>query len=160
MSTPNAVTVIKNDHTGKEVWRYEGQIIERGSDYIILEALFNRDDRNDGYVVWRRGDRFVETFYTNRWHNVFEVHDVADDHIKGWYCNMARPAEIEGNIVQSDDLALDLFVHPDGRTALLDDEEFAALPISDAERGHVWDAVDKLIVQAKEGKPPFQIVKA
>jgi predicted RNA-binding protein associated with RNAse of E/G family len=153
MSGP--VTVIKTDYAGREVWRYEGTAIEQDDSHIKLEAYFNRPDLDLGYVIFRRGDRFVEFFYTNRWYNIFEVHDIEDGHIKGWYCNFARPARIGGGLVQADDLALDLFVYPDGRMLILDEEEFEGLPINQAEKEKVREALASLQEMVREGKPPF-----
>ncbi len=149
------ITVIKNDHTGAEVWRYEGAILERTPEHVLLEARFNRDEVDLGYVTFRRGDRFVEHFYADRWYNVFEVHDGESDRLKGWYCNLTRPAAFHDGIVAADDLALDLFVYPDGRQLVLDEDEFADLPISGDERAAVRAALADLRARAEEGRPPF-----
>jgi protein associated with RNAse G/E len=144
MQPTNPITVIKTDHTGHEVWRYQGVVLERGPHHVILEARFNRDDLVLNYVTLRRGDRFVETFYDNRWYNVFEVHDKDDDRIKGSYYNFARPAHIVDGEVCSDDLALDLWVYSDGRKLILDQDEFDALPIDEGERAAVLEALREL----------------
>lgn len=151
------VTVIKNDHTGHEVWRYEGRVIEHTPDRILLEASFNRDDTDLGYVTFQRGDRFVETFYTARWYNVFEVHNHDDDRVKGWYCNFTRPAAIDGGVVQADDLALDLFVHPDGRAHVLDRDAFEALSLPAEERREVEQALADLLARAEDAAAPFTL---
>jgi len=151
-STP--LTIIKNDFAGREVWRYEGVLLERHPDRIVLEARFNRDDIDLEYVVFRRGDRFIEQFYTNRWYNVFEIHDVSDDHIKGWYCNFTRPARFSDGVVAADDLALDLWVYPDGRLLTLDRAEFDALPITRADRRAVLAALAELTSSSIWQKPP------
>jgi hypothetical protein len=58
--------------------------------------------------------------------------------------------------IKADDLALDLWVYPDGETLELDREEFDALPISEEERSAVLNALAsvKALVAAKQ--PPFQ----
>ena len=141
MQPTDPITVIKTNYAGREVWRYQGIVLEHGPHHVLLEARFNRDDLVLDYVTLRRGDRFVETFYDDRWYNVFEVHDKDDDHIKGWYYNFARPAQIVDGEIGSDDLALDLWVCPDGRKLVLDRDEFDALPINEAERAAVLDAL-------------------
>ena len=81
-------------------------------------------------TVLRQGDRFVETFYTDRWYNIFEIHDLEDDRIKGWYCNVGCPAVREADDRLSYvDLALDLWVAPDGLQTVLDEAEFIALQL-------------------------------
>ncbi len=145
MTRGKPVIIIKNDHAGREVLRYEGVVLERHPDHVVLEAPFSgRADRDLGYVVFRRGDRFVERHYSNRWYNVFEVHDVDDDHIKGWYCNFTRPATITDGVVQADDLGLDLWIYPDGRKLVLDREEFDALPLDEEECRQVLAALENL----------------
>lgn len=160
MSNNNLITVIKTDYNGKEVWRYEGTLIEEGVNYVILEAFFNIDDRDDGYFVWRRGDRFIEYFYADRWYSIFEIHDVDTDEIKGWYCNFARPALIGPAQIVADDLELDLFVYPDGRMLLRDEDDFEGLPIHAEEKSQVRAALDDVMQRVKEAASPFSALKS
>jgi uncharacterized protein len=145
MTERSPITVIKNDHTGREVWRYEGVTVQRRLQHVVLEAIFNRDDMDLGYTVFRRGDRFVEWFYADRWYNVFEIHDRDDDHIKGWYCNFTRPAHLTDGRVEADDLALDLWVGQDHTKQILDRDEFDSLPIPDSDRRQVELALQTLL---------------
>lgn len=152
------ITVIKNDHEGREVWRYTGEVLARTPTKIVLEAFFihpTKDEVVTEYVVFRRGDRMVETFYTDRWYNVFEIHDVDDDGLKGWYCNFTRPARFSGSEIAADDLALDMFVSPEGVIHLLDEDEFNALPIGEDERQAVLSAVRELKELAGSRPGPF-----
>ncbi len=128
------ITVIKRNPAGQETWRYVGQVLRREPTRLTLEARFNRPDTPFYDVILCRGDRFVETYYTDRWYNIYEVHDRDDDRLKVWYCNVGYPAEITaeagGLVLSYIDLALDLLVYPDGRQVILDEDEFAALPLS------------------------------
>ena len=150
MAAREPVLIIKNNHLGKEMLRYEGVILDHQPTVIMLEAIFQRDDIDLGYTVFRRGDRFVEWFYADRWYNVFEIHDVDDDHLKGWYCNFTRPAHLAESKVEADDLALDLWVFPDGRQLVLDQDEFDALPLSAFERATVLASLDELKARLPE----------
>ncbi len=154
----DAVTVIKNDHAGQEVWRYHGRVLARGATWVRLEAFFDRPDRDAGYHTFRCGDRFVERFYSDRWYSIFEMHDVDDDHLTGWYCNFSRPAQIRNGTIEADDLALDLYIAPDGAPLILDRDEFDALPLDDALRAQVWDALDDLLRQVSARRPPFDSI--
>ncbi len=149
------ITVYKLDHEGREVWHYDGEVLARDATWVQLEARFNRPDRDLGYAVFRLNDRFVEWFYTDRWYNIFEIHDVEDDHLKGWYCNITRPALLTEDAIRSDDLALDLWVHPTGETLTLDEDEFAALTLDDETRGHALDALQQLKQLVVSGDAPF-----
>jgi len=128
------VTVIKRNLDGQETWRYSGSVLQRSSHFVRLEASFNRPDMPFFGIMLCQGDRFVETYYADRWYNIFEIHDHKDDTLKGWYCNIAYPAVLKDDEVSYIDLALDLLVYPDGKKLVLDEDEFQALPISDQDR--------------------------
>ena len=147
------ITVIKRNQEGQETWRYRGEVIERGEDYLILEAFFDRDDLSFHGMQLRRGDRFVETYYTDRWYNTFEIHDRDDGQLKGWYCNVATPAVIEGDSITHRDLALDLLVFPDGYQIVLDEDEFEALSLSPEMRVQSQAALRNLQALFKVGAP-------
>ena len=87
-----SLTVIKRDPAGRETWRYEGHALERTGNRLILEAFFDRDDRPFMGTTLNRGDRFVETYFNDRWFNLFKVYDREDRRLKGWYCNVSTPA--------------------------------------------------------------------
>ena len=140
------ITVIKLDLQWRETWRYIGQVINRGETYVLLEAKFNRADTPFHGIVLRQGDRFVETFYSNRWYNIFEMYDREDNNLKGWYCNIGYPAIIGHDQVSYIDLALDLLVFPDGRQLVLDEEEFRKLPLSPEVEQQALEALHELQV--------------
>jgi predicted RNA-binding protein associated with RNAse of E/G family len=126
-----SIEVIKRNIQGQETWRYTGEVLWRSANAVLLQAPFNRDDTPFHGILLGRGDRFVEIFYTDRWYNIFEIHDRADNHLKGWYCNICQPAVLTANEVSYVDLALDLLVYPDGRQMVLDEDEFIALDIDE-----------------------------
>jgi uncharacterized protein len=138
------ITVIKRDLQGQETWRYTGRVLEQGDNYILLEANFNREDTPFHGIVLKKGDRFVETFYVDRWYNIFEMYDHEDDRLKGWYCNIGFPAEITGEQVSYIDLALDLLVYPDGRQLILDEDEFNNMPLTPQEKHQALHALKQL----------------
>lgn len=150
-----SIIVIKNDHAGRELWRYEARVLARSEHCIQLEAHFNRDTLVTAYHTFRRGDRFVEWYYSDRWYNIFEMHDVDDDHLTGWYCNVTRPAVFGENTICADDLALDVIVQPDGRWTVLDEDEFAALPLDAATRAQASRALEELLRRVETRQPPF-----
>jgi uncharacterized protein len=144
------LNVIKLDYLGRETWRYKAQLLQRGENYLILQAYFDRQDEYVHELLLRKGDRFIETYYNDRWYNIFEIYDVAGGHLKGWYCNIGSPAEFEDNKISYRDLALDLLVYPDGHQVILDMEEFAALPLPQDVRSQAEDALEALQEYFKE----------
>jgi uncharacterized protein len=140
-----SITVIKRKLNGQEVLRYTGVLQHRAPDSLTLEASFNHADVPVLQTNLRRGDRFIETYYTDRWYNILEIHDRADDSLKGWYCNIGKPAVMEtGNEISYVDLALDLWVDPDGTQTVLDEDEFAALDLDAETRSRARAALAEL----------------
>lgn len=149
-----SVTVYKLDENGQVVWQYPGTVLESDQSTIRLEAFFNRDDLDLGFTTFKRGDRFVETFYSKRWYNIFAVYDGSSGALKGWYCNICRPAVWQDLAVSCEDLALDLWVSARGEMQVLDEDEFNALPIADWERRNCLLALKDLQERAKSGTLP------
>jgi len=138
------IKVQKKNLAGEVVWQYEGVILRRESNFVVLEAFFNRPDMPFMDVVFKQNDRFEETFYADRWYNIFEIHDRDDGQIKGWYCNIGKPAVIEDGVVSYIDLALDLWVSTDGRQTVLDEDEFQTLDLDDELRASVLNSLNEL----------------
>lgn len=138
------VEVIKLDVARQETWRYPGQVLRRWPDAVLLEAHFNRDDMDFHDVPFKRGDRFLEIYYSDRWYNIYELHDRDDDRLKGWYCNVSQPAEFSDGQIAYVDLALDLLVYPDGRQLVLDEDEFTALELDAGTRTRARAALAEL----------------
>jgi predicted RNA-binding protein associated with RNAse of E/G family len=151
---PGLMRVLKCNLAGEVTWEYPGTVLHREPTAVTLEAFFNRDDLPLMGTVFRQGDRFVETFYSDRWYNVFEVHDRESGELKGWYCNICKPAVIEEDRVSYVDLALDLWVAPDGRQSVLDEDEFEALGLDEDTAGHATAALHRLQNEFQKKSPP------
>lgn len=149
------ITVYKRDHNGRVVWQYTGEVVAHGPDWVCLRAVFDRDEADLGFVTFRRGDLFTEWFYADRWYNVFRINDPRSGQLKGWYCNITRPARITPGSVTADDLALDVFVMPDGSLRLLDQDDFVALDLPPDERMAALRAVETIRGAAASGSVPF-----
>ena len=153
------MTIRKLDASGQELIRYSGDVIERTSDCVVVEAEYRHPNLEMPGLTFRTGDVFVETHCSDRWYNVFEVHDGASGELKGWYCNITRPALIEDGQIEAEDLALDLVVRPDGNFYVLDRDEFAELDLSDADREAAQAALIRLQSLAERMHGPFALGK-
>ena len=148
------IKVQKKNLAGEVTWQYEGVMLRREVNLIVLEALFNRPDMPFMNVVFKQNDRFVETFYNDRWYNIFEIYDQDDCKIKGWYCNVGKPALIEDNVVSYVDLALDLWVAVDGTQTVLDEDEFELLGLDEPTRTNALAGLAELKAYFLNKKPP------
>ena len=138
------ITVIKQNAQGVETWRYEGTELLRDKNIVIVEALFNRDDTPLLDIVIKRNDRFLEAFFNDRWYNIFEIQDRDDNCLKGWYCDICKPAIITDNQISYADLALDLWVFPDGRKIIVDEDQFNHLELDEDLRNNALDSLQNL----------------
>jgi len=145
----------KKNLAGQVMFQYEGVVLRQEAAAIVLEAFFGREEMVLAGVVLKKGDRFVETFYTDRWYNVFEVYDRDSRMLKGWYCNIGLPAIIEEDVVSYVDLALDLWVAPDGKQTVLDEDELHTLKLANDVHRHAQEALRELQELFKSKRPPF-----
>ena len=157
MKTSEAVQRIevqKKNLADEVTWKYDGMILHREDNTIVLEALFNRPDTPFMDIVLKENDRFVETFYNDRWYNIFEIYDRDDGKIKGWYCNVGMPAVFEDDVVSYVDLALDLWVSVTGKQTVLDEDEFRELDLREELRAGALNGLDALKKLFKSKTPP------
>src|SRR5258706_5936365 len=145
----------KKNLAGEVVFQYEGEVIKREGNFITLEAFFNRDDMDFMNVILKKGDRFVETFYMDRWYNIFEIFDRDSRELKGWYCNIGKPAIIDDQTISYVDLALDLWIAADGEQTVLDEDELDTLNLPDDLLWRVRESLHELQELFKSQRPPF-----
>ena len=148
------VRIQKLNLDGEVKYEYGGTLLEKDDHQIVVEAFFDRDDIPFQDVVFKKGDRFLEFYYFDRWYNIFEIYDRDNGKFKGWYCNVGYPAVLEKDTVSYIDLALDLWVAPDGTQTVLDEDEFLAMPINVATRAQAISALDELKEIFANEKPP------
>jgi len=150
------IVVIKRNLAGIETWRYPGRVLERRPNAILIEAFFDRSAMPLGDIWLQPGDRFLEIYFSDRWYNVFEIYPGQGARPKAWYGNITRPAEFAPGQIAYVDLALDLLAYPDGRIQVLDEDEFAALTLSEDERQRARAALDELHMLLAGGRAQRQ----
>ncbi len=122
---------------------------------VRLTARWTRPTLALGYVTFETGDHFVEWYFADRWYNIFEIASPAGT-LKGWYCNVAEPAEIGAQAIRCRDLILDLWVRPTGETLVLDEDEFASATLLTGDlRQHALAALAELQRLVHTRVPPF-----
>lgn len=138
------IMIIKQDYLGHDVWQYSGTLVEIDDNKIVIEAYFDREDTPVDKIVIRQGDKFIETYFSNQWFNIYEIQDQRSGNVKAWYCNISYPAEISSDSVVFRDLVLDLLVFPDETQVVLDMDEFEALSITGDLRQQALQALEQL----------------
>ncbi|GHB64014.1 hypothetical protein GCM10010347_37540 [Streptomyces cirratus] len=110
--------------------------------------------RDFGFVRFEPGDVFTEHFWRSRWYAVKEVR-TGDGRLKGWYCDVTRPAVVRDGEVVVEDLDLDLWVSGDGASVLrLDEDEFAASGLAERDPEAATQAVRALDALEAQARTP------
>ncbi|QES50854.1 DUF402 domain-containing protein [Streptomyces venezuelae] len=144
---------------GRTKIRYRAGLLGDDGTRIGVRAPWAAPDVRDfGFVRFEPGDVFIEHYWRDRWYAVKEVR-TGDGELKGWYCDITRPAvlrETDGPAeLVVEDLDLDLWVSADGTDVRrLDEDEFAdsGLARRDPEAARqALAALDELERIAKEG---------
>jgi hypothetical protein len=134
---------------------YPATVVFDDGDHIVVRAVWAEPaERDVGYVRFEHQDLWTEHYWRSRWYAVKEVRDRVGRR-KGWYCDVARPARIEGDQLMSEDLYLDLWVAGDGSTVLrLDEDEFLKSSLSQREPDAAEAArraLDELEILGRDG---------
>ncbi len=139
------IDIIKLRSDGSEAIRYPAHLLFLDAEwgYARVEAYFGFDSADVGAFTIVRGDRMVEHFWAARHYNVFEVH-APDGALRGFYCNITRPASVSASEISAEDLALDVVADTRGTRLVLDEDEFEALRLDVSERERARSAVWEL----------------
>ncbi|TMF51482.1 MAG: DUF402 domain-containing protein [Chloroflexi bacterium] len=149
------ITVVKLNPLGETKIQYSGEIVERLSDGVVIEAYWRHAPKELGYARFEPGDRFTEYYYTDRWFNIFDI-ATAGGRRKGWYCNVAQPASISKEYIEQVDLLLDVWVDPDGTPLVLDEDEFEAdTTLSEEQRAGAHQGLQDLLQMIAAQAEPF-----
>ncbi|MEH0531357.1 Protein of unknown function [Streptomyces sp. 1222.2] len=110
---------------GRTKIRYPARLLSDDGVRVAVRAAWAGEGVRDfGFVRFEPGDVFTEYFWRDRWYAVKEVRD-ARGALKGWYCDVTRPATFAGGELVVEDLDLDLWRSADGTAVLrLDEDEF------------------------------------
>ncbi|MGW3648306.1 DUF402 domain-containing protein [Streptomyces sp. NPDC000878] len=152
-TTPTVNVVLVK--AGRTKITYPAELLHDDGTRLAVRAAWATDGVRDfGFVRFEPGDMLTEYYWRDRWYSVKEVRD-ASGTLKGWYCDIARPATLTGTDLVVEDLDLDLWRSADGTDVRrLDEDEFeeSGLTQSDPEAASAaLAALDELESLAREG---------
>lgn len=110
---------------GRTKIRYPADVVRDDGTRVTVTAPWAAPGVRDfGFVRFEPGDVFTEHYWRDRWFAVKEVR-TGGGTLKGWYCDITRPAVLRDGELLVEDLDLDLWVSADGSSVLrLDEDEF------------------------------------
>ncbi|MFJ2604942.1 MULTISPECIES: DUF402 domain-containing protein [unclassified Streptomyces] len=129
---PTARLTVRLVKSGRTKICYEAELLHDDGTHLTVRAPWaGAGVRDFGFVRFEPGDVFTEHFWRDRWYAVKEVRD-SSGVLKGWYCDIARPAVLTGTELVVEDLDLDLWRSADGTDVRrLDEDEFTASGLRD-----------------------------
>ncbi|WP_406380465.1 DUF402 domain-containing protein [Streptomyces sp. NBC_01618] len=133
---------------GRTKIRYLAVVVRDDGNRVTVRAPWAAPGVRDfGFVRFEPGDVFTEHYWRNHWFAVKEVRTGAGE-LKGWYCDVTRPAVLRDGELRVEDLDLDLWVSADGTSVLrLDEDEFEESGLAErdpAAAGAARRALDEL----------------
>jgi uncharacterized protein len=97
-------------------------------------------------------------FWPGRCYNVY-VNHTEDGSLADYYCNVSLPPRVEGTTLTFVDMDLDVEIWPDGRYAVLDEDEFEAHAVAfgypDEVQRRARQAVQDILELWSQRHPPF-----
>ncbi|MFE6766197.1 DUF402 domain-containing protein [Streptomyces sp. NPDC057689] len=146
---------------GKTKIRYPAALLADDGTRVTVRAPWAAPGVRDfGFVRFEPGDVFTEHYWRDAWFAVKEVRTGAGG-LKGWYCDVTRPAVVRDGELVVEDLDLDLWVSADRAEVLrLDEDEFAASGLArrDPEAARAaTEALDELerLARSADGLAPL-----
>ena len=130
----------------------------------LAEAVpFDPPIRIRGEIALEAGSDAVWFTFPGRWHDIGRFHR-ADGEFTGLYANILTPPLIEPDGTwETTDLFLDIWVDPEGRLAVLDEEQLAEAEakgwVSEARADRAREEVGWIEKEFQAGRWPPQVVK-
>nr|WSW70095.1 DUF402 domain-containing protein [Streptomyces sp. NBC_00995] len=130
---------------GKTKIRYPAALVTDDGTRVTVRAPWAAPGVRDfGFVRFEPGDVFTEHYWRDRWFAVKEVR-TGPGLLKGWYCDITRPAQLRDGALLVEDLDLDLWVSADGSAVLrLDEDEFESSGLAGRDPAAAREAVRAL----------------
>lgn len=157
MKKGDKLTIHCYKHNGK-IDRISGEaiVLDVTDDYLVCANNKVKITENDGRSH-RTKEAAILFFYKNEWFNILAQ---LKKYGLFYYCNIASPYVIDGNIIKYIDYDLDLRIFPDGSFKVLDKNEYkyhkVTMRYSDEIDTIVQDSLQRLIKLKEDGSFPFK----
>lgn len=157
MKRGDKLTIHCYKHNGK-IDRISGEavILDETDEYLVCANNKVKLTENDGRSH-RTKEIAILFFYKRNWYNILAQ---LKKYGLFYYCNIASPFIIDGNIIKYIDYDLDLRIFPDGTFKVLDKNEYRyhkiTMRYTDDIDLIVQDSLNTLIKMKENNEPPFR----
>jgi uncharacterized protein len=111
----------KYDQKIRRSWICE--LVEQTGTLVHGVGTFEMDVKHPGLGDISRGTVSHEYYWEDRWYNIFRFHEPGGK-FRNFYCNVAMPAVIDGDLLEYVDLDIDVIVWPDNSYEVHDRDDF------------------------------------
>lgn len=152
----NYVYIQSFKHNGKlhRTWAM-GYVLEANKDRIVVITNHTTVTEADGRK-WVTREPAVCFFYPNKWYNVISMIRKSGIH---YYCNIASPSIYDGEAIKNIDYDLDVKVTPNGKAAVLDEDEYEIhtqmMGYTEQLHSAILKELDKLMIDIQLKNSPF-----
>jgi|SRR5215213_966798 len=152
------VTINSRKFDGRIHRSWKAKLLEETEEFYLFAGKFDSEVKHSKLGVIRRGTVSYEYYWKNQWYNVFRFHE-PDGDLRNFYCNINRPPEFVGNVLDYIDLEIDILVWRDFSFEILDLDEYEEssrkFNFSDEVKYKVEESLNKLLEMIKEKTFPF-----
>jgi len=157
---PERVTVVVRKYDGGEHRSWPADLVEQRGPLIVLTGVFEGEVEHEMMGTISHGTKSVEYYWLDRFYNVFHLTE-SSGHFRSFYCNIATPPVLAGNVLTYIDLDIDVLVEPDFSYRIIDVDEFEtnALQMSyppEVQR-HAKESLAELISLIQQRQFPFSL---
>src|SRR5207253_684501 len=92
---------------------WQAGLVKEGPDLLIAVGVFGQTVEHDDLGTIHKGTVSFEYFWSNRWYNIFRFLE-PDGQFRNFYCNIAMPPSVHGDVLEFVDLDIDVVVWADG----------------------------------------------
>jgi hypothetical protein len=152
------VTINSRKFDGRIRRSWQAELLEETEEFYLLVGEFDSEVKHSKLGVIGRGTVSYEYYWKNEWYNVFRFHE-PDGNLRNFYCNINRPPEFAGDVLDYIDLEIDILVWRDFSFEILDLDEYEEssrkFNFSDEVKYKVEESLNKLLEMIKAKTFPF-----
>jgi protein associated with RNAse G/E len=123
------VNILGMTYDGQPHWRHIAYLLQEGDGIFVTTTLAGTMVETER-GPWESPFDTRGHYWPDRWYNVIRLDQPEGGSLNGFYCNVATPAEFDGETLRYVDLQLDVrvFAQADGglRYEIWDEDEFEA----------------------------------
>ncbi len=146
---------VRYHRPGKETREWEQDLLLDEKETIVSSFVFQLSEPFlvEGAPVIQDGFKGILFDFFDRWYNVVKIYDLNQEFV-GYYSDIRTPPRRIPGGYEAVDLALDLWVEPDGNYTILDEDEFEEAKVDDHHRKKAEETLSRLIKMIEKGLYP------